>query len=324
MSKILVTGSVAYDLLLSHDGSFTDAIDPSHLDELSMAFITPRFARHHGGTAANIAWNLRLLHQDPLIVATVGRDGGEYLALLDERKIPVTYIETIPAHVTPTAIMATDMQQRQITFYHPGADAYGTWPEKLAEERDAIAFAIVSPRSTQAMAEAAAWCEKYAVPYLFDPGQNVLAFPQEDLLKCIRDSRGVICNAYEWQLLSERTGFSTEAILSETHLLIITHGDEGLSMYTPKETIVLPACKAEKVVNPTGAGDALRSGILAGLAAKWPLRACGQLGAALASFCVEQEGTLMDRLDLEDLYARAEGTYGERLPPLNGKLRIDN
>lgn len=317
MPKILVTGSVAYDLLLSYDGSFAEAVDPAHLDELSMAFVTPRFARHHGGTAANVAWNLRLLRQDPLIVASIGRDGGEYVSLLEDRKIPATYIETVPAHATPTAIIATDTKQRQITFYHPGADAHGTWPEALKDEREDIDYAIIAPRDARSMAEACAWCDTYAVPYLFDPGQQVLAFEQDALLTCIRNSRGVICNAYEWQLLSERTGFSTDAMLGETHLLIITHGDEGLSLYTKKETITLPACKAEKVVNPTGAGDALRAGIITGLAAKWKLRQCGQLGAALASFCVEHEGTLMDKIDVEEVYARAEATYGEKLPAID-------
>ena len=316
MPKILVTGSVAYDLLLSYDGSFAEAVDPAHLNELSMSFVTPRFSRHHGGTAANIAWNLRLLNQDPLVVASVGRDGGEYLALLEDRKIPTNFMETIPSHATPTAIIATDNKERQITFYHPGADAHGVWPEKLADERDDIDYAIIAPRDARSMAEAGEWCKKFGVQYLFDPGQQVLAFEQDALLKCIGESRGIICNAYEWQLLSERTGFSTDAILGETHLLIITHGDEGLSLYTKKENITLPACKAEKMVNPTGAGDALRAGIVAGLAAKWTLRQCGQLGASLASFCVEHEGTLMDKIDVEEVYARAEGTYGEKLPEL--------
>jgi adenosine kinase len=167
------------------------------------------------------------------------------------------------------------------------------------------------------MVQASLWCEKTGIPYLFDPGQNVLAFGQDDLLQCIRGSRGVICNAYEWQLLSQRTGFSTEEMLKETHLLIITQGEEGLSLTTAKETIVLPACKVEVVRNPTGAGDALRAGILAGLAAKWPLRSCGQLGAAMGSLVVEQEGTLMDTLDKEQVWARVEATYGEKLPDLD-------
>lgn len=316
MPKILVTGSIAYDLLLTYDGSFADAIDPAHLNELSLSFVTPRFARHHGGIGANIAWNLQLIGQEPVLVSTVGNDGGEYLALLQERGVPVTYIQKIAEHATATAIIATDSKERQITFYHPGADAHGAWPGALADERDDITFAIIGPRDACLMSEGAAWCEEYAVPYLFDPGQQVLAFGEDELQRCIRGSRGVICNAYEWQLLSERTGLSSDSLLQETHLLVITHGEEGLSLYTTKEKIVLPACKADRVLDPTGAGDALRAGILTGLAHKWKLRQCGQLGAALASFVVEREGTLLDSLDRDEVWNRAEVTYGERLPEL--------
>lgn len=321
MPKILVTGSVAYDVLLQYPGSFAAAIDPAHLEELSMAFVTPHYARHHGGTGANIAWNLRLLQQQPLLVATVGRDGGDYLQILEGRGIGVGRIQTLAQHVTPTAIIASDNNARQITFYHPGADAHGGWPEDLTEEQAEIGFAIVSPRDTGVMLKACEWCEQFGVPYLFDPGQQVMAFGQEQLLRCIRGSRGVICNAYEWQLLSERTGFSTDDILQQTHMLIITNAQDGLSVYTPKENIVIPACKVETVVNPTGAGDALRAGILAGLTAKWDLRKCGQLGAAMAAFVVEHEGTLLDALDLEKVWARAEATYGEPLPSLDGSAK---
>ena len=314
--KILVTGSIAYDLLLHYDGSFAKSIDPAHLEELSMAFVTPRFAKHHGGTAANIAWNLRLLNQVPLVVGSVGDDGGEYLSLLEGRGIGVEYIDRLPKHATSTAIVATDSHERQITFYHPGADAHGTWPEKLLDEREEISFAIVSPRDPQMMLKACDWCIKYGIQYLFDPGQNMMAFGQEELLHALRGSRGVICNAYEWQLLSQRTGFSTDAMLQETHLIVITTGENGLSIHTEKNNIVLPACKADKVLNPTGAGDALRAGFLTGLSQGWNLNQSGQLGASLASFVVEQDGTLLDYIDLGHVLGRAEVTYGEALPVL--------
>ncbi len=315
--KILVTGSIAYDLLLTYDGSFSDAIDPAHLDELSMAFVTPRFAKHHGGTAANIAWNLRFLNQMPLVVGTVGHDGGPYLSLLEERGIPVQRIETLREHATSTAIIGTDSRERQITFYHPGADAAGQWPEELDEDREDIAFAVVGPRDAKMMINAVDWCQKFRIPFLFDPGQQVMAFGEDDLLKAIRASRGVIANAYEWQLLSQRTGFSANAILKETHMLIITQAEDGLTIYSPKEEIVIPACRPDRVVNPTGAGDALRAGFLTGLAAGWDLRQCGQLGASMASFVVEQEGTLIGNLDAQDVFSRAQLTYGDVLPALS-------
>lgn len=313
--KILVTGSIAYDLLLTYDGSFADAIDPLKLDQLSLAFVTPHFAKHHGGTGANIAWNLRLLNQSPLLVGTVGSDGGSYTSLLKERGIPIDHVESLGAYATSTALIATDSKERQITFYHPGADSQGTWPE-LSNEREDIAYSIVSPRDARLMLEAMQWCEGFAVPYVFDPGQQVLAFSEDELHRAIRGSKGVIANDYEWSLLSERTHLSISEFLSVAPFLVVTHADEGLTLYAPEGEKVLPACKAEKVVNPTGAGDGLRAGLLTGLAAKWPLPKAAQLGAALASFVVEQEGTLIDRVDLNEVLGRAEVTYGEPLPTL--------
>lgn len=313
--KILVCGSMAFDMLLQYDGSFPDAIDPAHLDELSMAFVTSHFARHHGGTGANIAWNLRLLHQDPLLVATVGHDAGAYTALLEERGIGSKRIEIIRTAATSTAVVATDSHEHQITFYHPGADAAGSFPD-LAEDREDIALAIISPRDARVMLQAIHWCQEFAVPYLFDPGQQVMGLSEEELVSAIGKSAGVIANAYEWSLLSKRTSYSIEQFLSAAPFLVITQAEEGLTVYTSKETTVLPPCKPEKLVNPTGAGDALRAGLLTGIAAKWTLPHSARLGASLASFVVEQEGTLLDKLDLNEVLGRAETTYGEVLPAL--------
>lgn len=314
MSKILVTGSVAYDQLLSYDGSFLDAIDPHRLEDLSMAFVTPRLVRHHGGTGANIAWNLKFLKQSPLLVSTVGGDGDPYLKILLERGIEVGHIETVPDCATATAILATDSSERQIIFYHPGADAQGQWPKNL-DAKD-ISIAIISPRDVRIMMTAIEWCARTKTPYIFDPGQNVIAFGRDELLRGIRGARALICNAYEWQLIAERTGLSEETFLEHTPLLIVTHGDKGVHIHDQEGVIEIDACKPDKVVNPTGAGDALRAGVLAGLANGWELKHCGRLGAAMGSFAVEQEGTLLEHLDREGVWARARKNYGEELPAL--------
>jgi adenosine kinase len=313
--KILVSGSIAYDLLLRYDGSFPDAIDPAHVDELSMAFVTPRFARHHGGTGANIAWNLKLLNQDPLLVGTVGNDGGTYTALLEERGISTKRVDVLREHATSTAIVATDAAEHQITFFHPGADAFGTFPD-LSEERDDLAYAIISPRDARMMMQGVDWCQKFAVPYLFDPGQQVLALSEDELVRAIDKSAGMVANAYEWSLISKKTSFSIEQLLEHAPLLVMTQAEEGVTVYNRKGAIVLPACKPDAVVNPTGAGDAFRAGFLTGLSGKWSVVNAARLGASLASFVVEKEGTLLDAVDLNEVLGRAETTYGEGLPAL--------
>ncbi len=314
--RILVTGSIAYDILLQYDGSFKDAISGANLDALSVSFFSPHYARHHGGTGSNISWNLRLLDQEPLLVGTVGKDGGEYLALLEERGVACDRVQTLEKHVTATAIIGTDSSERQIAFFHPGADAHGTWPD-LRDDREDIAWGIVSPRNGALMVEAGRWLAAQKIPWMFDPGQLIIGLSKDELTTGIRTSNGVIVNEYEWSLLSEKTGLSVDALLNVNPLLIITQGEKGLTIHSKKDgKIVLPACTPEKVVNPTGAGDALRAGFLTGLSAGWSLTQCGQLGASLASFVVEQEGTLVDFLDRNDVWSRARMTYGDTLPDL--------
>jgi adenosine kinase len=234
---------------------------------------------------------------------------------LQDRGIATTYIQKLRKHVTATAIVCTDAAERQITFFHPGADAAGAWPD-LQSERAGLTFGIVSPRDVRMMADACNWCQSAQVPYLFDPGQQVMQFGDDELQRAIHGSTGVICNAYEWELFSQKTGFSIDGLLKEIKILIISHGEDGVTLYTAKEALPLPACRAEKVLNPTGAGDALRAGILTGLGAGWSLRQAGQLGASLASFVVEQEGALIDTIDSAAVVSRAETTYGETLPAL--------
>ncbi|MDD5103624.1 MAG: carbohydrate kinase family protein [Candidatus Peribacteraceae bacterium] len=313
MKRILITGSIAYDILLGYEGSFADAIDPKSLQHLSLSFFSPRFARHHGGTAANIAWNLRLLGGDPLIVGTVGSDGGSYKALLSERGIDVTYIGEHKEHVTATAIIGTDLDERQITFFHPGADAVGSWPD-LSDERDDIVYGIVSPRDTRQMTSGMLWCEQQKVPVFFDPGQQIIAFSADELRRFTEMSAGVIVNDYEWSLLKTALKVNEKTILNLTPLVIVTHGEKGVSLFTKEGHVSLPACTSDQVVDPTGAGDAFRGGFLFGLARGWDTETACKLGAAMGSKVVEQEGTLLNRLDCEEVWLRAERAYGHALP----------
>lgn len=314
MKKVLITGSIAFDLLLHCETSFADILQGSALDELSVSFVAPHFERHHGGTGANIAWTLTLLGGDPLLVGTVGEDGGSYLALLKERGIDVRHVAQLQGKATATAIISTDDHERQIAFYHPGADAAGSWPD-LADEREDIAWVSVSARDIRLMVEAIAWCEAQKLPFLFDPGQQVLSFSDAELQRAVKSASGIVVNAFEMLLLSERLRQSEEDIAKTVPFLIITHGEKGfaLSWERGARTQFFPACQAEHVVNPTGAGDAFRSGLLRGLVAGWELPQAAMLGSSVASFVVEQRGTLLDRLDLDAVRERAQEAYGARL-----------
>jgi len=313
-SKILITGSIAFDLLLHCETSFADALQGSALEELSVSFVAPHFERHHGGTGANIAWTLKLLGDEPLIVGTVGEDGGSYLALLKERGIDVEHVAQLSGKVTATAIVSTDDHERQIAFYHPGADAAGSWPD-LAGEREDIAWAVISARDIRLMVEAIAWCEAQKLPFLFDPGQQVMSFSDAELKRAVKSASGIVVNAFEISLLSERLRQSEEDIAKTVPFLIITHGEKGFALFWERgaQTKFFPACRAEQVVNPTGAGDAFRSGLLHGIVSGWELPQAAMLGASVASFVVEQRGTLLNRLDLDAVQERAQVAYGKLL-----------
>ncbi len=311
--KFLIHGSIAYDLLLTYDGSFVDALDPKALDRLSVSYFIPRFKRHHGGTAANIAWNLRLLNQDPVLVGTVGFDGGPYLSLLQGKGIDTRYVQELKNHSTATAIIATDDKEHQIAFFHPGADAYGQLPT-LDDQRDDLDLAIVSPRDPVLMLRAAAQCQELKIPYVFDPGQQSHIFSKDEFRRAVSGSRGLVVNAYEWELASAKLDWTKKDVLEACGLLVVTLGDKGMVLTTTSEKVAVPAAKPDKMVNPTGAGDAARAGLLFGLASGWSLKNTGRLAAILGSLLVEQEGTLIDNLDREMIQERALESYGEELP----------
>jgi adenosine kinase len=311
--KILVNGSTAYDVLLGYDGSFADAIDPQALDDLSVSFFSPHYARHHGGTGANIAWNLNLLGVDPMLVTTVGNDGTEYQILLRDRGISTDHIEQLDDATTATAIIGTDSRERQITFFHPGADAHGSWPI-LDDYREEINYAIISPRNAVLMMEGVHWCAKMSIPFIFDPGQQIIALSKDELEFGISNSEVLIVNEYEWGLIKDRLRIDEKGALTRTSKLIVTRGASGVTCFSDSGVDSIGPCTPEKVVNPTGAGDAFRAGLLAGMQADWSLVDSLRLGNAMGSLAVELEGTLIDHIDRDAVWSRAEMTYGETLP----------
>lgn len=278
-----------------------------------MSYLTPHFRRHHGGTGPNISWNLHLLGDNPLLVATVGDDGGEYCSLLEERGISTTHIEHVSDAMTSTAIIGTDSAERQIVFFHPGADTRGTWPD-LSDLREEISMAIISPRDETNMLRAVAFCKEYKIPYLFDPGQRIPNLSADDLDRCIRESEAVVVNQYECDLLKEKLNATEENIALLTKRLIVTRGEEGVTVFDDAGALTVPACTADRIINPTGAGDGFRAGLLTGMSLGWPLIQSLRLGCSMGSHIVEIEGTLPDTLDREEVIERANRTYDETLP----------
>lgn len=310
--KYLINGSIAFDLLLSHDGSFLSGIDAKNLEKLSVNYLAQGFMKHHGGTAANIGWNLALLGHEPLLLGAIGFDGHAYLALLRERGVLTNLVEKREDSITATAVIATDTSERQISFFHPGADGLASLPD-ISDEED-IAYAIMSPRNPVLMLQGARICRELKIPYLFDPGQVVHAFSKDDLRHALQGSSGLVVNEYEWGLASSKLDWRESDVVKACGMLVVTLGDKGLRIVTKKETVEIPACTPEKLLNPTGAGDAVRAGLLIGLSSKWSLTESGRLAAILGCLLVEHEGTLLNALDHETIQERAIENYGKELP----------
>ncbi len=302
MKNVLVTGSIAYDILLGYEGIFADSIDPKALDSLSLSFFSPRYVRRHGGTGANIAWGLKILGIEPVLVSSIGDDGAEYIEKLRGAGIGTDFIEVIGAHATATAIVNTDSAESQIAFYHPGADSKGRWPENIPTE--GISCGIISPRDTVAMSHCANWSVKNSVPFFFDPGQQIIAFSDDELHRMVDMSKGVFVNEYEWEVLQKKLGMDEGGLLEITPFVIVTMGDRGSLAVSRGGCETIPACKPEKVVNPTGAGDAFRAGFIAGICEGKDLKCAGVLGSAMGAAAVEREGTLLEGVTAEDVKAR--------------------
>ncbi len=311
--RFLVNGSIAFDLLLNHEGSFLTGIHADHLENLSVNYLAQGFVRHHGGTAANIGWHLALLGHAPMLVGAVGSDGAEYLAMLKKRGADVSLVEQRTDSITATAVIATDLGERQISFFHPGADGKSALPDLTAHAKT-LTHAIMSPRNPMLMLEGARVCKHLGIPYLFDPGQVVHAFSDDELRRAVSESAGLIVNEYEWGIAGKKLGWNESETVKHCKLLIRTLGEKGMVFHTPEGDVEVQACSTKKLVNPTGAGDAARAGLLHGLGSGWKLRDAGRLAAVLGCLVVEQEGTLLNALDLQEVQKRSKEAYGEELP----------
>lgn len=306
----LLTGSIAYDVLLGFQGNFPDSLQADSLDTLSVSYFSPDYKRAFGGSASNIAWHMALLGSHPVLVGGVGDDGEEYVDRLQSAGIDVTNIQVIENHVTATAIIGTDSGSRQIAFYHPGADSFAPWSDP-ADVSD-VKYVLASPRDKQAMMDCIDWGHKEGKTSWFDPGQQVHMFSAEELSRMSSMSSGVIVNEYEWGIVSNTLNIIPQDFTEQfATSLIITRGENGAELHE-KDCLpeMVPACMADQCLNPTGAGDSVRAGMLYSLEQGKSLREALQFGCALASFVVETDETQLEKIDKDALNERYEKTYG--------------
>lgn len=308
---ILCSGSVAVDHIMVYGGCFQDVILPGELHVLNVAFHVPELRRTFGGCAANIAYNLRLLGEEPILLAAVGgADFGDYAAWLDRHGIRRDHLLCIEGAATAGAYIITDQDGNQITGFHPGAmdRAHEAGIESVAEP---VEIGVVSPNGKRAMVEHARGLKARGTPVLIDPGQGLPLLTREELVEFIEGAAYYVVNDYEWRLTLKNSGLSEAALLSRVGAAIITSGAEGSLLCRGGERERVPALPAQRVVDPTGCGDAYRAGLLHGLRQGFELSCAARMGSLLGALQVECPGTQGLRLTPEDFIRRYRAAFGE-------------
>jgi adenosine kinase len=307
--RILVSGSLAYDRIMTFPGKFSDHILPDKLHILNVCFLVDGLTEKFGGTAGNIAYSLKLLGQDPVILATAGKDFAGYRRWLEQCGLSFEGVRQIDDEFTAGAYITTDQSDNQITGFNPGAMKHpcGFDVDSLDP---ADVLAIVAPGNLADMQDYPRRYKARGIRFVFDPGQNITAFSGQALTEMLTGSSYLISNDYELELIQNATGLTLADILSRTGVLITTLGEKGSIIRQGGAELAVPPARATAVKDPTGAGDAFRAGLLMGLCAGLPLEKAGRLGSVSAVYAVERHGTQEHAYTMQEFMARYEANFG--------------
>jgi adenosine kinase len=306
--KTLVTGSIAYDTIMVFPDRFRNHLLPDQLHILNVCFLTPQMRREYGGTAGNIGYNLRLLGEDPLVMATVGEDVGPYLERLRGLRIGTEHLKRIPGQFTAQAFITTDLDDNQITAFHPGAMNYSH--ENRVTRALGATLAIIGPDGKEGMLQHARECAAEAISFMFDPGQGLPMFSREELGEFVELADYVAVNDYEGKLLEERTGRSLDELARQVKALIYTMGAKGSVIIAGGQRHEIPCVEAQAVVDPTGCGDAYRAGLLYGISHRWDWPSTGKLGALMGAIKIAQRGAQNHAPSRDEIEARFHRAFG--------------
>lgn len=304
--SILICGSLAYDTIMVFQDHFKNHILPDKIHALSVAFYVPEMRREFGGTAGNIAYNLQLLDGNPLIMATVGEDFAPYSAWMKQNDLIDSYIRTIPNSYTAQAFITTDRDDNQITAFHPGAMVESH--KNSVKDTQNVKLAIIAPDGRDGMFQHARECYETGIPFMFDPGQGLPMFNGEELLHFIEMADYLAVNDYESQIIQDKTGLSLEQLAAKVKALIVTLGGNGSLIYADGQRFEIPCVEADRIVDPTGCGDAYRAGLLYGIARGWDWPTCGRLASTMGAIKIASRGGQNHkptREEIENVYAQA-------------------
>jgi adenosine kinase len=305
----LICGSVAYDTILQFPDRFKSHILPDKIHILNVSFLVPEMRREFGGCAANIAYSLKLLGDPGVPMATAGSDFGPYRERMLAQGIAVDHIKVVEGSFTAQAFITTDLDDNQITAFHPGAMQHAHL-NKVSDAGDGIALGIVAPDGRQAMIEHAAQFAAAKIPFIFDPGQGMILFGAEELKAFIRQARWVAVNDYEWGVLQQRTGLSVSDITAQVAALVVTRGAEGSVIYTEGRTLTVPCAKPRGVIDPTGCGDAYRAGLIHGLLHGLDWETTGRVASLMGAIKIESRGPQNHSFTMAEFERRYRDNFG--------------
>jgi adenosine kinase len=311
--NIIVTGSIAFDYLMSFPGRFTEHILPEHMNRLSLSFLVDTMDKRRGGCGPNIAYTLALLGERPLLMGTAGEDFGEYRAWLEAAGVDTTHVHQVAGKFTASFFCSTDEHNNQIASFYTGAmaDAGALSFRSVGE----CGLAIISPNDPEAMVQYAIECRTLGIRAIFDPGQQCARMSGEQLREGAVGSSIVICNDYEFELVRQKTGLDEGAITAGSEALIVTRGEHGSTVFTQGGRRDVPAVAPRRVVDPTGVGDAFRGGLLKGLAMGLDCATSAQLGSVAATYALEHLGGQSHAYTWDEFRRRYEGQFGTLAAP---------
>lgn len=309
--KSLICGSIAYDNIMVFQDHFKNHLLPDQLHILNVCFYVPEMRREFGGCAGNIAYNLKLLGGEPLIMATVGDDAAPYMSRLKELGMDAAHVRAIPNTFTAQAFITTDLADNQITAFHPGA-MLEAHQNRVADAKGVV-LGIVAPDGRDAMLQHARDFKAAGVPFIFDPGQGLPMFNGEELLAFIKQADYCTVNDYEAKLLCERTGLTLEQLAAEVKALIVTLGGEGSDIYADGQCVKVASVKPDAILDPTGCGDAYRAGLLYGITNGWDWQKTGQLASLMGSLKIAQRGAQNHKPGRDEIAQRYQQAFGSAL-----------
>jgi adenosine kinase len=309
--SIIVTGSVAFDYIMSFPGYFKEHILPEKIDILSVSFLVDSLRRERGGCATNIAYNLSLLGERPRVMATVGQDFAEYRAWLELNCVDTSLMVEIPGEFTSSCFINTDLDNNQIVSFYNGAMSKASTLSFRDLDYQDIAIAVISPSDPAAMVKYAGECQELSIPYIYDPSQQIIRLSGEELVAGINGCKVLVVNDYEFEMIKNKSGLTDEETLELAETVVITRGEGGSTISTRQERLEIPPVVPRPLAEPTGVGDAYRAGLIKGIVRGYSWETTGRLGSLAATYTLEAHGTQNHSYTLEEFAARYRENFGD-------------